>query len=268
MSAHEIIERVVTLVVASKILVPMREVKDGELGGRAPDLSVPQIIREPIIELVNDGWKRFLRIFAGKEMFLRKRVDPDYFNVKIDTAFGSKRFEHCYEKDWAKAEREGTSWVTSRVPAHKNCQLYEACLFVAVNRTWTLWHVDFQPASPSITTLVSGWKLWLVCTQTELARELCRDSGRPEDLLKLLETGGERLKHIQWAIQEEGDSIVLPWGLAHCVITLSERGKGSPATTAMLSYVINGSEDERMVREDWISQRFATNERKGRSHGN
>ena len=62
---------------------------------------------------------------------------------------------------------------------------------MAVGRSWTLWHIDFDPASPSVTTVISGWKLWLVCTQTELAR----DSGRLVDLLKVLEGGGERLKH-------------------------------------------------------------------------
>ena len=35
-----------------------------------------------------------------------------------------------------------------------------------------------------------GW-----CVLKQLARELCRDSGRLVDLLKLLEGGGQRLKH-------------------------------------------------------------------------
>ena len=83
---------------------------------------------------------------------------------------------------------------------------------MAVGRSWTLWHVDFDPASPSVTTVISGWKLWLVSTHTELARELCRDSRRLVDLLKLLERGGERLKHIHWAIQKTGESLVLPRG--------------------------------------------------------
>ena len=78
---------------------------------------------------------------------------------------------------------------------HQDCDLHEACLFVAVGRSWMLWHIDFDPATPSVTTVISGWKSWLVCTQTELARELYLNSGRLVDLLKLLEGGGQRLKH-------------------------------------------------------------------------
>ena len=152
---------------------------------------------------------------------------------------------------------DGTSWAVTRGKENQDCDLHEACLFVAVGRSWTLWHVDFDPASPSVTTVISGWKLWLVCTQTELARELCRDSGRLVDLLKLLEGGGERQKQIHWAIQKTGDSIILPWGLAHCVLTMSDRM--GTATTSMISYVINGTETKRLAREAWINSRFANN---------
>ena len=178
--------------------------------------------------------------------------------------FCTPRYEHCYEKDWRGAVENGTSWATTKISNHQGCNLHEACLFVAVGRSWTLWHVDFDPASPSVTTVVSGWKLWLVCTQTELARELCRDSGRLVDLLKLLEGGGKRLKQIHWAIQKTGDSIVLPWGLAHCVLTMSDMI--GTATTSMLSYVINGEESDRLDREAWINSRFADNSRKGSYH--
>ena len=106
------------------------------------------------------------------------------------------RFEHCHENNWRNAAQSETSWAVMEAKEHKDCDLHEACLFVAVGRSWTLWHVDFDPASPSVTTVISEWKLWLVCTRTELARELCRDNGRLVDLLKLLEGGGQRLKHI------------------------------------------------------------------------
>ena len=80
-------------------------------------------------------------------------------------------------------------------------------------------------------------------------------------LLKLLEGGGERLKHIHWAIQKTGDSIILPWGLAHCVLTMSDRM--GTATTSMISYVINGTETDQLAREAWINSRFASNTKKG-----
>ena len=76
---------------------------------------------------------------------------------------------------------------------------------------------------PHQLTLLSGTKFWLVCTQTELARELCRDSERLEDLLKLLEEGWKRLTHVEWAIQGHGESGVLPWGLAHAELTLPDK---------------------------------------------
>ena len=81
------------------------------------------------------------------------------------------------------------------------------------------------------------------------------------DLLKLRERGGGRLKHVHWAIQKTGDSIVLPWGLAHCVLTMSDRM--GTATTSMVSYVISGKEADRLAREAWINSRFADNSRKG-----
>ena len=265
MNANDIVDQVVDLITTSDLLTPMKEVEKGCLGSSV-DMSTPQIVREPIIKLRDKRWREFLAGFTGNEKTLRRRVDTDYLLVRTDTEFGSQRFEHCYEKDWAKSRDEGTAWVTSSVASHQDCELYEACLFIAVGRTWTLWHVDFDPASSSVTTVVCGWKLWLICTQTELGRELCRDSGRLEDLLKLLQAGGSRLKRIQWAIQRPGDSIILPWGLAHCVITLSD--KRNAATTAMLSYVVNGSHKERMEREAWINMRFASDYRKGSNHGN
>ena len=138
---------------------------------------------------------RFSAKLSGNEATLRKRVDPEYIRVKTCKEIDALRFEHCYEKNWRNAAESGTSWAVTKVKEHQDCDLHEACLFVAVGRSWTLWHIDFDPASPSVTTVISGWKLWLVCTQTELARDLCRDSGRLVDLLKLLEGGGQRLKH-------------------------------------------------------------------------
>ena len=265
MDANNLADRIVSLITCGSLLTPMKEVNKGELPD-TPDLSIPQIVREPIIRLVDKNWGRFLAKFSGSEATLRKRVDPEYMKVKTCKEFGATRFEHCYEKNWRSAADNGTSWAATKVKEHQDCDLHEACLFVAVGRSWTLWHVDFDPASPSVTTVISGWKLWLVCTQTELARELCRDSGRLVDLLKLLEGGGERLRHIHWAIQKTGDSIILPWGLAHCVLTMSDRI--GTATTSMMSYVINGTETDRLAREAWINARFADNTRKGSYHGN
>ena len=39
-------------------------------------------------------------------------------------------------------------------------------------------------------------------------------------------------------------------------------------TTTILSYVVNGSYKERMERETWINQRFASDVPKGSMHGN
>ena len=219
--------------------------------------SLPGAKIEDIIDFIDSGYldifKKFLLSVGGNNL----------------DAWGNHQFQRVsinVEMTLSKSRDEGTAWVTSSVASHRDCELYEACLFIAIGRTWTLWHVDFDPASSSVTTVVCGWKLWLICTQTELGRELCRDSGRLEDLLKLLQAGGSRLKRIQWAIQRPGDSIILPWGLAHCVITLSD--KRNAATTAMLSYVVNGSHKERMEREAWINMRFASDYRKGSNHGN
>ena len=266
MDANDLADMMISLITSEDLLTPMKEIQKGELGV-AVDLSTPQIVREPIIKLVDKNWSQFLRKFNGTESYLRKRVDPELFMVKTCREFGNRRYELCYDKDWRKSKENGTSWVTTKIKEHKNCDLFEACFFVAVARSWTLWHVAFDPTSPSVTTVVSGWKLWLVCTQTELARELCRDNGRLEDLVRLLKNGGKRLKYIHWAIQKTGDSVIFPWGLAHCVLTMSD--KVGAATTSMLSYVINGDETGRLEREAWINQRFADNYRRGTSyHGN
>ena len=238
----------------------MKEINKGELLDTL-DLSIPKIVREPSIRLVDKNWGRFLAIFSGDEATLRKRVDPEGMKVETCKEFGASRFEHCYEKNWRNAADSETSWAVTKVKEHQDCQSNEACMFVAVGRSWTLWHVDFDPASPSVTTVISGWKLLLVCSQTELSRDLCRDSGRQVDLLKLRERGGGWLKHVHWAIQKTGDSIVLPWGLAHCVLMMSDRM--GTATTTMMSYVINGKEPDRLAREAWINSRFADNSRKG-----
>ena len=190
MGANNLADHIVSLITCGNLLTPMKEINKGELPD-TPDLSIPQIVREPIIRLVDKNWGRFSAKLSGNEATLRKRVDQEYIKAKQCREFGATRFEHCYEKNWCNAVENGTSTAVTRVKEHQDCDLHEACLFVAVGRSWTLWHVDFDPASPSVTTVISVWKLWLVCTQTELARELCRDSGRLVDLLKLLECGGE-----------------------------------------------------------------------------
>ena len=258
MDANNLANHIVSLITCGNLLTPMKEINKGELPDTL-DLSIPQIVCEPIIRLVDKNWVRFLAKFFGYEATLRKRVDPEGMKVKTCKEFVASRFEHCYEKNWRNAADSGTSWAVTKGKEHQDCELHEACLFVAVGRSWTLWHVDFDPATPSVTTVISGWELWLVSTQTEFVRELCRDSGRLMDLLKLRECGGGRLKHVHWAIQKTGDSLVLPWGLAHCVLTMSDRM--GTATTSMMSYVINDKEAVRLAREAWINSQLADNSR-------
>ena len=93
---------------------------------------------------------------SGNEANLRKRVDPEYIKVKTSNEFGAPRFEHCYRKHWRNAAESGTSWAVTKVKEHQDCVPTEACLFVTVGRSRTLWLDDFDPASPSVTALVSG----------------------------------------------------------------------------------------------------------------
>ena len=59
----------------------MKEINKSELDD-AVDLSIPQIVREPIIRLADKNWGRFLAKFSGNEATLRKRVDPEYIKVR------------------------------------------------------------------------------------------------------------------------------------------------------------------------------------------
>ena len=167
MDANNLANHIVSLITCGNLQTPMKEPD-------TLDLSILRIVLETVIRLLDTNWGRFLANISGNETTLRKRVDPDYIKFKTCKEFGAFPFEHCYEKNWRNAAGSGTSWAVTKVKEHQDCDLHETCLFVAVGSSWTLWHVDFDPASPSVTTVISGWKLWLVCTQTELARELCR----------------------------------------------------------------------------------------------
>ena len=154
MDVNILADYIVSLITCGISLTPMKEVNKGELPDTL-DLSIPQIVREPIIRLVDMNWGRFLTKFPGNEATLRKINDPEYMKVKTCKEFGASRFEHCYEKNGRNAADSGTSWAVTKVKEHQDCDLHEACLFVAVGRSWTLWHVDFDPASPSVTTVIS-----------------------------------------------------------------------------------------------------------------
>ena len=145
MDANTLADRIVALVTQSSLLTPMLEIQRGGLSN-VVDMSTPQIIREPIISLTNNNWRRFLMGFGGNEKTLRKRVDEEYLLVKTDKEFGNQRLEHCYVKGWEKAGKAGTPWAATSIVGHQGCQLHEVCLFIAVRRTWTLWHVDWIAA--------------------------------------------------------------------------------------------------------------------------
>ena len=51
----------------------MKEINKGELYD-AVDLSIPQIVREPIIRWVDKNWGRFLAEFSGNEATVHKRL--------------------------------------------------------------------------------------------------------------------------------------------------------------------------------------------------
>ena len=71
-----------------------------------------------------------------------------------------------------------------------------------------------------------------------------------EELLGLLDVGEKRLKHLLCAVQRPVGSIILPFVLANCVLTMPD--KAVPTNTAMLSYVVNRSFKERMEQEAFI----------------
>ena len=179
MDASALAYKAVALVREGSLLTPRLEVPKGVLSS-VVDFSTPQIAREPVIKPQDKNWRRFFKNFGGNVKTFEKPVDQSYVLVKTDTEFGSQRFEHCYVKDWEEAGNAGTSWLTTSIAAHQDCQLSDACLLGniwrtwtgIIGRTWTLCHVDFDPASPSVTSLVCELKLWLVSTQTDLAREL------------------------------------------------------------------------------------------------
>ena len=168
MDANALADKFVAPVTEGSLLTPVLEVLKGVC--QVVDRSTPEIFRKPVIKLQDKSWRWFLTSFGGNEKTLGKRIDQSYFPVKRDKEFGSQRFEHCYMEDWEEAGNAETSWLTTIMDPQQDCQLCEACLFVAVRRTWTPWYVGFDPASPSVTTLVCGWKLWLVCTEKELAQ--------------------------------------------------------------------------------------------------
>ena len=160
----------------------------------------------------------------------------------------------------------GSSWATTEVTEHQHLNLFDATLFITCGRAWTLWHVDFDPASPSITTLVCGCKLWFICQDVEASRRLCRGDSSLQGLIYLLNCNNPDLKSIRWALQRPRDSIVLPFAAAHCVVTFFD--KAASTTTAMLSHVINAEDEEQEQREQFVKMRFATGDRRVGLHGN
>ena len=74
MDANSLADKIVALVTASGLLTPMLEIRKGDLPD-VTDISVPHFVREPIIELTDKNWRRFLIKFEGNEKTLRKRVD-------------------------------------------------------------------------------------------------------------------------------------------------------------------------------------------------
>ena len=62
MDANNLADRIVSLITCGSLLTPMKEINKGELPD-TPDLSIPQIVREPIIRLVDKNWGRFLATF-------------------------------------------------------------------------------------------------------------------------------------------------------------------------------------------------------------
>ena len=92
---------------------------------------------------------------------------------------------------------------------HQHMNLFDATLFIACGRALTLWHVDFHPASPSITTLVCGCKLWFICQDEEASRRLCGGDSSLQGLSYLLSSNNPDLKSIRWALRRPGDSFVV-----------------------------------------------------------
>ena len=156
MDANNLADHIVSFITCGNLLTPMKEINKGQLHD-AVDLSISQIVREPVIRLIDKSGGRFLPNFFDNEATLRKRIDLEYIKVKTCMEFDAPRFEHCYEKNWCNAAESGTSWAVTKVKEHQDCDLHEACLFLAVGRSWTLWHVDFDHSSPSVTTGSCGW---------------------------------------------------------------------------------------------------------------
>lgn len=234
------------------------------------DLSTSVVIRSPIIQFADRNWRRFCLKFTGSETILRKKVDEKLLEVKKDAAFGTNRYELCYHRDWEKHQSAGGTgqWVTSEVVGHQHLPFYHATLYIACGRTWTLWHVDFDPAAPAITTVVCGMKLWFICEDMETAKRLCKGDSQLRHLLYMIKTHHPDMAHVKYIIQRAGDSIVLPFCAAHCVLTFSD-SQAHSETTSMLSYVIpETTADGQKEKEKYVSQRFAVGSRKFNLHGN
>ena len=57
---------------------------------------------------------------------------------------------------------------------HQHLNLYDATLFKACGIAWKLWHVDFDPASPSMTTLLLECNFCFICQDIDAARRPVR----------------------------------------------------------------------------------------------
>ena len=72
--ANNLADHIVSLITCVNLVTPMKEINKGELPD-TPDLPIPQLVREPLIRLVDKNWvDSWPNVLAMKPLYVKESI--------------------------------------------------------------------------------------------------------------------------------------------------------------------------------------------------